>query len=119
MDRELRLRLMQEGLDVDSALDRFMDNEEMYCRFLLKFFEDANYGRLQEAFSQKNAKECFEAAHALKGVILNLGMDRLAGEIKPIVEIFRSGTCEGADKGLEQFNESFRQLRDHLMTLLA
>ncbi len=110
---------MEEGIDVDTALDRFMGNEEMYCRFLLKFFEDANYGRLQEAFEEKNPKACFEAAHAMKGVILNLGMDVLARDLIPMVEIFRKGTCEGAETYLDGFDGCYQQLRNRLITLLT
>ena len=42
MDQEKRKDLEAAGIDVQSALERFMDNEMLLERFLKKFLDDPN-----------------------------------------------------------------------------
>ncbi len=118
MDDVTRRELLDEGISVDAALERFLGNEEMYISFLLRFFEDPNFVRLQDAFAAKDVKECFEASHAMKGVLLNLGMDLLNQDLIPLVEQFRAGSMEGCDELLKRYTEHYERLREHLNTLL-
>ena len=51
MNEEGKRSLIDAGVDYDGALHRFLNNETMYEKFLVKFPDDVNYGnilRLQE-----------------------------------------------------------------------
>ena len=43
MNEALRKKLLGAGVDLDSALERFMGNEGLYLRFAGRFLEDRNY----------------------------------------------------------------------------
>ena len=53
MDAAKRQRLVEAGIDVDSALDRFMGNEKLLDKFLGKFPADQNYAKLVEASGRR------------------------------------------------------------------
>ena len=64
------------GSDFEGVLGR-MGSEAMVKRFALKFLDDPSYGNLVKAVEEQNAEDAFRAAHTLKGICLNLGLDRL------------------------------------------
>lgn len=83
--------LQDDGIDVDGAMERFMDNEEMFRHFLRQLPEEEAYYLMLEALKEKNAEAAFDWAHRLKGIIANLALSRLYGELCSIVEILRDG----------------------------
>ena len=61
-----RTVLTEAGINVDTALKRFLDDEEMYFEFLNSFVEDTLMSRLKQAVQKGSVDDAFEAAHALK-----------------------------------------------------
>lgn len=49
MNKERYDRLTAAGIQIEEALERFMNSEAMFERFLGKFLEDETYRRLKEA----------------------------------------------------------------------
>ena len=84
-----RTVLTEAGINVDTALKRFLDDEEMYFEFLNSFVEDTLMSRLKQAVQNGSVDDAFEAAHALKGLCANLSIDSMSKMIVPMVEILR------------------------------
>ena len=61
MDETRRQLLLDAGVDVDEALGRFLGNEALMMKFLLRFPGDENFSRLKEAMAQSDAVGAFEA----------------------------------------------------------
>lgn len=85
-------------LNYENVLHRFMDNEGLLVKFLLKFVEDATYSRLREAIASKDAEQSFKEAHTLKGVAANLGLTTLEEVSHQMTELLRAGRFEEAAK---------------------
>ena len=68
------------GADYDGTMRRFLGNEAMYLRVLGMLPRDGSVNRLGGAF---------EAAHSLKGVAGNLGLDPLYKAACAVVEPLR------------------------------
>ena len=51
MDKELKDKLEANGFDVDVTLQRFMNNEKLYFKFLKKLPADQNYVSFGEAIN--------------------------------------------------------------------
>ena len=64
------------GADFEGVLGR-MGSEAMVKRFALKFLDEPSYRSLVKAVEEQNAENAFRAAHTLKGICLNQGLDRL------------------------------------------
>ena len=96
-----RTVLTEAGINVDTALKRFLDDEEMYFEFLNSFVEDTLMSRLKQAVQNGSVDDAFEAAHALKGLCANLSIDSMSKMIVPMVEILPEDF-----KGLSQTYEN-------------
>lgn len=80
--------------DIDGAMARFMNDQELYRHCLCAVVDDKAFIRLGEALKEGNAAEAFDQAHTLKGVIANMGLTPMYDIIVEIVEPLRAGTCE-------------------------
>ena len=109
-DKQIRSILMDGGIDYDSGLRRMMNKTALYYRFLNKFLEDESYKLLIEASEENNAETVFRAAHTLKGVTANLGLERLCQNASSIVEKVRSMGAVPVPEGL--LDEDIVQLKE-------
>ena len=98
MTEEKKQELTGMGFDVEDALNRFMNKENLYEKFLLRFSSDPNFSLLVDSVNNNNKEEAFNAAHTLKGICLNLGFSQLTEDVVNITEILRAGKLEGTDE---------------------
>lgn len=94
MTDEIRSRLEAAGVDVDSAMERFMNNDALLERFMRKFKDDPNYRELLDAVEKKDTERAFTASHTLKGVSGNLSLAALQKKVSEQCEFFRAGDFE-------------------------
>ncbi len=91
MDEELKEKLIQAGVDVNSALDRFMGNSALMIKFLKKFPADENYNTLVTSLEADKFDDAFKAAHTLKGLCGNLSLSKLQTIVSEQTELLRAG----------------------------
>ncbi len=97
MTDEVKQKLLDAGVDLDGAMERFLHNEAMYEKFLKKFLSDPNYQELVSAVAEQDCHKAFTASHTLKGVCGNLALQGLYHTVDSQVECFRSEKfAEGA-----------------------
>ena len=89
MDTNFKTKLEELGADVDNTILRFMGKEDLYLKFLNKFQNDQSFANIEKYLAEENAEEAFKAAHTLKGVAANLGLDPIAGCASEITELLR------------------------------
>lgn len=77
------------GADYKTTMARFMNQKEMYLRFLDMLFNDETMKKLGEAVEAGDIEASFEAAHTLKGVVGNMGLTPLYDAVCRIVEPLR------------------------------
>ncbi|MEF9971731.1 MAG: Hpt domain-containing protein [Oscillospiraceae bacterium] len=100
-------KLKEYGADVDGAMRRFLDDEELYKSCFVIFLEDKAFLKLEEALAVEDYEKAFECAHTLKGVAGNMGLNPIYKVICDMVEALRSKEYSG----LQSFNrELLRQL---------
>ena len=86
---ELLKKLEDWGCDIAGAMERVVDDEELYVTCLEIFLTDENFEALGTAIAEKNLDAAFEYAHALKGVAANLGLTPVYAPVSELVEILR------------------------------
>jgi len=79
-------------------------------RFLRLFPLDDSFPRLSEALERGDTAEAFRAAHTLKGVAANLGLERLRSLASDMTERLRSGDLSGAQALLAETEAAYRQV---------
>lgn len=77
------------GVDVQPTMERLANSEDLYRKCLDIFLKDSNIEKLQTALKNGDWKAGFEAAHALKGVSANLGLQPFLDKICLLVEPLR------------------------------
>lgn len=116
MDQVFKKQLEEGGADVDITLKRFMGNEAIYMKFILKFLDDKNYDVIMDSLSKKDYAGAFAGAHSLKGVSGNLGLTPVYEAASSITELLRDKKDEEVDamklnEAREQLEESYCRLQ--------
>ena len=100
------------GANTDEGMARCMNNESFYLRMVGMGIDDPNFDKLPEAIAADNAKEAFEAAHALKGVMGNLSLTPLFEPLSRLTELLRGQDEVGdVDALLEQILGQLENIR--------
>ncbi len=112
---ELIVSLIKYGVDTESAIERFMGDSELYRSCLEAFFDDASIALLGEALMSNDCEKAFFAAHTLKGVAGNLGLNPIHETLVKIVEPLREGRCEGLEAEYEELLHELDALKRTVM----
>ncbi|MBE5857604.1 MAG: Hpt domain-containing protein [Lachnospiraceae bacterium] len=98
MNEEGKRSLIDAGVDYDGALHRFLNNETMYEKFLVKFPDDVNYGNILRLQEEGKYEEIFSFSHTLKGTAGNLGLEPVRVVASSITELIRGKNPADIDK---------------------
>lgn len=107
MTDEQKNLLTGRNFDVKGTLSRFMNKEELYERFLIKFLDDNNYSKLIKALEEKNYEEAYVGAHTLKGVAGNLGITDVFNCTVDILAKFKAQEYDSIDDILKRLTEGY------------
>ena len=83
------------GVEISSAMERFLDDEELFLDCAEKMLDDENFEKLENALNNNDIQTAFDAAHTLKGVFANMSFTPLFNEVVEIVEPLRAGKTDG------------------------
>ena len=101
-------RLEGLGVNIEETMERFVENEALYFRCLNKLQDDKNYSLMCDAIEEgTDAGKAFDAAHALKGVSANLGLNKL----------FRAGSMDYDTDNLERLKAAYSEAISTIQTL--
>lgn len=85
------------GADVPAALNRLLDDAQLYERCVTAFTQDAGFAALQKAIADADYNEAFVQAHTLKGVAANLSLTPLLLAVSDLVEALRAQNYSALD----------------------
>ena len=94
------------GSDFDKVLGR-MGSESLVKRFAIKFLADKSFEELTESLKEKDGERAFRAAHTLKGVCVNLGLDKLYEADCELTEKLRGREIEGSEELYKKVAEEY------------
>jgi len=95
-------------------------SEDRVRRFLGLFLKDESFRALEAAVGGKDWEAAFRAAHTLKGITLNLNLDRLAGSTVALTEALRGGDPKTDPEPLfAQVSGDYRAAVDAIQALLG
>lgn len=95
------------GSDYETAVGRMGGSEKMLAKFAKKFPTDKTFAQLVEAYENKDQKTAFRMAHTLKGLCLNLGLDRLQKSSAELTEALRDQVADNAEELMERVREDY------------
>lgn len=105
------VKLKSAGCNVDVAIERFVDDEDLLIECIGQVLDDDNFNKLHLAVERKDAEVAFEAAHTLKGIIANTELNPMNGYIVKILEPLRNGEFTGVEENLKALERSRQELK--------
>lgn len=111
MEAKQKEALTRAGINVNSAINRFMGREDMFEKYLMMFLYDKNYLGLCLAIENRDVEKAFAYAHTMKGIITNLSIDSLTEVIIPIVEELRAKSLLNVGPLLEKYSVRYEELK--------
>lgn len=114
MTEEIKEKLLSAGIEPESAVERFMGNEALFIKFLLRFENDENYFKLCEAMKENDCQNAFVAAHTLKGVCGNLSIKKMEALLRDQVEFLRRGDFEKARELMDHLQGEYEKVKEVL-----
>lgn len=92
--------------DYASVKDR-LQNDALIEKFLIKFLADESYANIIKNLEAQNLEDAFRAAHTLKGVCQNLGLDRLYKSSYDVTEVLRNGKNDVTPEMMEKLESDY------------
>lgn len=99
------------GADVDTGLQRCVNNEEFYLSMITKAISDDSFDKLKAAIDARDYDTAFEISHALKGVLTNLALLPIADPVTVMMEFLRHKTETDYDHLMEIVLEKHAELK--------
>ena len=115
-DMTIRECYEKTGSDYENILKRF-GSEAMIQRFALKFLKDGSFSDLKNALEAKDGERAFRAAHTLKGICLNLGLDRLYKVSACLTEKLRGREFNGYEEAYEEVQQEYQKTIEAIRTM--
>lgn len=103
--QEFFSQLKDVGVDVDSALERFMGNQGLYLRFLLQLPDLLQFDEMERALSEQDQETFYHYIHTLKGTASNLGVSAVGDCAHAILAELRTGGFRNMKKLQELLKE--------------
>lgn len=97
MNENVSKALAASGIDVEDAMDRMDNDEELFKSLALKYLQNTNFVALEAAMESKDYEAAYTAAHTLKGVSGNLSFSSLYKDAAAITEALKQGEINAAE----------------------
>ena len=110
MDAEKEARLEAAGIDLKSALERFMGNEAMLEKYLGRFLNEKSYMELVQAVADDESEAAGRAVHTLKSVCGSLGFGEMQTLVLDQEKAIRGGDWEKAKQMMPEIAASYDKI---------
>ena len=106
----------QMGADYEGLLSR-LGSEALIKKFAVKFLADGSFQDLKTSLEAGEAEQAFRAAHTLKGICLNLGLDGLYEVCAYLTERLRGREFNGYEEAYEKVQQEYQNTVDAIRTM--
>lgn len=100
--RRILIDLKKNGCDMEKALERFFQDEELYIQCYIKLIESEEFELVQNRIAAGEKDAALKSTHSLKGTLANLELLPLRKVVLEIEDSIKKDSWqEAADKSLE------------------
>lgn len=103
-------KLAAYGADVSTALERFLEDEDLFESCFHQMLEDENFSLLKTQIEEEDYDHAFNSAKALEEVLKNLEITPLVMVITELIESLRI-------KDARQIHDHYQKLEEELARL--
>lgn len=110
MEATRKAKLLEAGIDVDSALERFMGNEKMLEKYLGRFLSEKSYASLVAALNADDLAAAGAAVHTLKSVCGTIGCLGMQEQVLNQEKAIRSGDLGAAKAMMPEIEKTYNTI---------
>lgn len=103
------------GIDIADAMERMLDNAELYKKLAMHYFDDTNYEALVADMKVGDYETAYTHAHTLKGASGNLSFKELHELATQICDALSSSDAETAHALMDPLGKAHLQVCKGLM----
>ncbi|MCD8340167.1 MAG: Hpt domain-containing protein [Burkholderiales bacterium] len=118
MDSQKKKKLQDSGVNVQKGLENFGGNEDLYEKYLRKFSSEPSIHELRKAVATGDKEAGQRAAHTLKGIAGQLGMESLYDKLVKMEKNFKEELKEDQASDMPDIDAEHLRLAD-ILTLLG
>ena len=107
---QLRKFYENSGVDYNALIRRLAGNEALLYKYLKSFVEDKNYTELCKAVMSKDYDTVLKTAHSIKGMSINLGLEKLFEISSAIVISVREEHFDKVEPFWEQLKSEYARV---------
>lgn len=89
-----------------------LGKEERVYKYLKKFPETNSIQKISDALNNKDYEEAFREAHNLKGMSINIGLEKLYQVSSDLTESLRNGPTGDVDSLYKATEEEYKKICD-------
>lgn len=98
------------GCDTQTALERFINSEDLYVKFLGKFLNDPSFAEIKPYMEAGDNENALKSTHTLKGVAGNLGLTKLYDIAADMVVKYRAGDPAAAEARYDELAAEYKEV---------
>ena len=99
--------------DKENTLDRFMNNDSLFKKFLYKFITtDGSYVNLRSSLVERDLENAKLYSHTLKGIAAHLGLVNLFDVSNNMLSLLREGNLGEALRYEDALGKQYDAVRD-------
>lgn len=112
--KEFSDELKTVGLDVSQMVEHFMDREDMFLKYLLKFFgaADSVVKQFAAAAEKRDYPAALFSVHALKGLSGNIGLKGVFEPARKMVDDIRAEQYADFEQDAARITETYCKARE-------
>lgn len=103
------------GADYEGVIERLL-SEARVRKYLMKFCQDDSAAKLEAALREENYEEAFRCAHNLKGICLNLGLEKCHQSGSELCEALRDGRVDSGR--MDEINRMFEAVKNDYQAIV-
>ena len=113
-----KARLVECGIDYSEGVEKFMDEEELYCGLLVDFLTENTFDEARICLEKGDDNGFLRAVHAMKSVTGTLSMNKLYRLCFESVDEFRSGRENEAKETFRRAYKMYTAITDCIKVVL-
>lgn len=107
------------GIDYSLGLERFLNKEETYNKYLQRFLYDGSFEEFCAGVSMNDMAMAEKALYTLRGTIGNLSMDRLLAAVdEAVAAIHANDDAARVQKAIDEVNLAYQMACDVISSQL-
>ena len=118
MSEKDKAKLVECGIDYAEGVEKFLDEEELYCGLLVDFLTENTFDEAKECLVKGDDDGFLRAVHAMKSVTGTLSMNKLYRLCFDSVDEFRSGRIGEAKATFRKAYKMYTDITACISTVL-